>query len=347
MKALRFHEPGRISVEEVPDPTPGAGEVLLRVGAAAICHSDIRVYRGQKHARPGVIPGHEVAGVVAAVGEGVDGLSARDRVVLCPIIACGRCFFCLSGRRHRCLQRRTMGYDEDGGLAEQLLAPAAIVSLGHLLPVPPDLPLQRACLTEPLACVLNSLETCGLAAGSSLAIIGAGPMGLFHLLLARSLGAGLIIVSEPDEERAEVARRFGATRVVDPRREELSAAVLEQTDGLGVDAVVVAVGSPEALEVSLASVRRQGVVNLFAGFPPGSSVPFDPNVVHYNEVRLTGSQNASPDQYRRALQLLPRLSRIDAVTTHRFPMAEATGAYEVRLRNEGLKSMVVVAEEES
>jgi L-iditol 2-dehydrogenase len=334
-------------VEEIPEPTPGPGEVLVRVGAAAICHSDIRVFRGQKHARPGVIPGHEVAGAAAAVGAEVAGLRVGDRVVVCPIVACGRCAFCLSGRRHRCPERRTLGYDEHGGLAEYLLAPAPLVSLGHLLPVPPDLSLQRACLTEPLACVLNSLETCGLAAGRSLAIVGAGPMGLFHLLLARTIGTGPIIVSEPDEERAEAARRLGATRVVDPRREELPAVVLDQTDGLGADAVVVTAGLPEVLEQSLASVRRQGVVSLFAGFPPGTSVPFDPNAVHYSEVRLTGSQNASPEQYRRVLQLLPRLPQIDGVTTHRFPLAEATSAYEVRLRNEGLKSMVVMAEETS
>jgi L-iditol 2-dehydrogenase len=122
--------------------------------------------------------------------------------------------------------------------------------------------------------------------------------------------------------------------------------VLERTDGLGADAVVVTAGLPEALEQSLASVRPQGVVNLFAGSPPDTRVPFDPNVVHYGEIRLTGSQNASPEQYRRVLQLLPRMPEIESITTHRFPLAEATEAYEVRLRNEGLKSMVVMEDEE-
>ena len=345
MKALVFHEPERISIDEVPEPSPGPGEVLVRVGAAAICHSDIRVYRGQKHARPGVIPGHEIAGTIAAVGAGIEHLRAGDRVAVYPIIACGRCVFCRSGRRHRCPERRTLGYDENGGLAEQLLAPAPIVALGHLLPLPPDLPMQRACLTEPLACVLNSLETCGLVAGAGLLIIGGGPMGLIHLLLARALGITPVIVSEPDPERAEVARRMGATLVIDPQQDDLATAVLEQTDGLGADAVVVAAGLPEVVETSLTCVRKQGVVNLFAGFPPDTRVPFDPNAVHYNEVRLTGSQNASPEQYRRAVQLLPHLPQIDEITTHRFPLAEATGAYDVRLRNEGLKSMVLVSEE--
>jgi L-iditol 2-dehydrogenase len=345
MKALIFHEPGRIAVEEAAEAAPGPGEVLLRVGAAAICHSDIRVYLGQKHARPGVIPGHEIAGTVLAVGEGVQTPRAGDRVVVCPIVACGRCVFCASGRRHRCPERRTLGYDDNGGLAEQLLLPAALVSLGHVLPVPDGLSLERACLTEPLACVLNSLETCGVAAGSSLAVVGAGPMGLMHVLLARAMGAGEIIVSEPDSERAETARRFGASHVVDPRRDDLAAAVRERTDGLGADAVVLAAGLADAVEASLACARRQGVVSLFAGFPPESRVSLDPNAIHYSEVRLTGSQNAAPEQYRRTLALLPHLPEIDSVTTHRFPLAEGTAAYDVRLRNEGLKSMVLVAAE--
>lgn len=344
MKALVFHEPGRIGVEDVAEPKPGPGEALLNVAATAICHSDIRVYRGQKHARPGVIPGHEIAGTIAEVGSDVAGLSVGDRVVVCPIVACGRCQFCLSGRRHRCSQRRTLGYDEHGGLAERLLVPASLVSLGHLLPAPAGLSLERAALTEPLACVLNSLETCGAVIGRSLAIVGGGPMGLLHLLLASSMGVEPIIVSEPDAERAEVARRMGATAVIDSREQELSTAVRELTNGLGADAVVVTAGLPEVLEQSLASVRRQGVVSLFAGFPPDTSVPFDPNTVHYAEIRLTGSQNAPPELYRRVLLMLPRLPEVDSITTHRFALNDAAEAYQVRLRNEGLKSMVVVGE---
>ena len=344
MKALVFHRPEHISVDERPDPTPGPGEVVLQVNAAAICHSDIRVYRGLKYARQGVIPGHEIAGTVVEVGTGVEGVGRGDRVAVCPIVACGHCFFCVSGRRHRCPERRTLGYDEDGGLAEYMLVPAPIVQLGHLLLVPPELPSERACLTEPLACVLNSLETCGVSGGTSLLIIGAGPMGLLHLLLASALGAGMIVVSEPNAARARTARGLGATKVIDPKEGNLVAAVQDQTTGLGADAVVVTAGLPEPFEESLASVRRQGVVNLFAGFPPDTKVALDLNAIHYSEVNLTGSQNASPQQYRRALNLLSHLPEIDTVTSHRFPLADATNAYEVRLRNEGLKSMILVSE---
>jgi L-iditol 2-dehydrogenase len=341
MKALVFHEQERIAVEEVAEPEAGPGEVLVRVGAAAICHSDIRVYHGLKHARAGVIPGHEIAGTIEAVGEGVAGWQPGARVVVCPIVACGRCVFCATGRRHRCPQRQTLGYDENGGLAEYVLAPAGLVSVGHILPVPDGLEIERAALTEPLACVLNSLETCGVAPGGSLVIIGAGPMGLFHLVLARKLGLTRIIVSEPDEERAAFARRLGASDVLDPAASDLAPAVRERTDGLGADAVVVTAGLSEVVNMALGLARRQGVVSLFAGFPTDSSVGLDPNVIHYGELRLTGSQNASTDQYRRALALLPSIPEIDPLVTHKVPLSDGTQAYEARLRNEGLKSMVV------
>ncbi|HXF52175.1 MAG TPA: alcohol dehydrogenase catalytic domain-containing protein [Dehalococcoidia bacterium] len=344
MKALVFHEPGRITVEERPAPEPGPGEALVRVAATSICHSDIRVFRGLKRASPGVIPGHEVAGVVAAVGPGVSSVRPGDRVAIDPIVADGDCFFCRQGKRNRCLNRVTLGYERDGGLAEYLLAPAALVAQGHLLPVPDGVPLTRACLTEPLACVLNSLETCRVAAGASLLLIGAGPMGLTHLIAARALGATTIVVSEPDAARRELARAFGASDVLDPQADDPVRATREATGGLGADAVVVTAGLPDVVPLALAAVRRQGVVNLFAGFPPGTTVTLDVNAVHYGELVLTGSQNATTDQYRRALALLARLPEIDRIVTHRFSIDDAVRAYDVRLAGEGLKSMVVFEE---
>jgi L-iditol 2-dehydrogenase len=343
MRATIFHEPGRVTVEDRPDPRPGPGEVRLRVAAASLCASDVRVYRGEKHAAPGVVPGHEVAGVVDAVGEGVEGIREGERVIVCPIVACGHCRFCQVGRRNRCLNRKTLGYDLDGGFAEYLHVPAEIVRLGHVFPVPAGLPLSVAALTEPAACVLNSLELCQVAAGTSLAIIGAGPMGLLHLLMARAVGAGPIIVTEPIAERREVARRWGADLVLDPASEDATAAVRDATRGYGADAVVVSVGIAALVPPALQLVRRQGVVNLFAGFPPGDTVPFDPNLVHYGEVVLTGSQNATSDQYRRTLALLRSVPHIDEVVTHRFDIERAPEAYSTRLAMDGLKSLVEFA----
>jgi L-iditol 2-dehydrogenase len=143
------------------------------------------------------------------------------------------------------------------------------------------------------------------------------------------------------EERKAYAKRFGATAVVDPQGDGLTEAVMEATDGLGVDAVVVSTGRTQAAELAFGIVRKQGVVNLFGGFPPNTHMDFDPNVVHYNEIRLTGSQNAAPEQYRRALNLLTITPELLEVNTHRFSIDEAPDAYTVRLGAEGLKSVIV------
>ena len=341
MKACVFHGPGDIRVESLPEPHPGPGELVLRMEATGLCYSDIRVYKGEKKAGIGVIPRHENVGVIEEIGEGTEGFQKGQRVALCPIIACGRCFYCRRGLRNRCPERVTLGYEENGGLAQYLRVPTSIVSLGHVFPVPEGLPSDVATLTEPLACVLNSLETCRVSPGGSLLLLGAGPMGLLHLLLARALGASTIIVSELNEERLEHAVRLGASAAVNSRRDDLQPAVLDATGGLGVDSVVVTTGVPSLLEPALAAVRRQGTVSLFGGFPAGSTVALDPNAVHYNEITITGSQNATPDQYRRALQLLTVMPQAAEINTHRFRIDEGRKAYESRLGMDGLKSLVI------
>jgi L-iditol 2-dehydrogenase len=341
VKVCVFQGPGKVVVESRSVPTPGPGEILLRMEAAGICYSDIRVYKGQKQARLGVIPGHEMVGAVEALGKGVEGLAIGQRVAICPIVACNRCFYCLRGLRNRCLERVTLGYEEDGGLAEYTVIPAAIVAIGHVFPIPEGLPSDRAALTEPAACVLNSLETCRLQPGGSLVLLGAGPMGLLHLLLARALGVSTVIVSEMHGKRLDYARHFGATLALDPQKDDLTAAVMEAPEGLGADAVVVTTGVGDLLAEALPLVRRQGVINLFAGFPPDTSVDFDPNSVHYSEIILTGSQNATTEQYRRALHLLTLIPKAAELNTHVFPIAEGAKAYEARLGMDGLKSLVV------
>ena len=341
MKACVFHGPGDVRVEERPQPRPAPGEMLLEMRATGICYSDIRVYKGEKKARPGVIPGHEPVGVIAALGEGVDGFRTGQEVALCPILACGACFFCRRGYRNRCPQRTTLGYEEDGGLAEYMLVPAALLRLGHVFPLPPGLPAARATLTEPLACVLNSLETCRLAAGSSLVVVGAGPMGLLHIMLARQMGVTTVIAVEPVDERLAHARDWGADLCLNPERDDLAAQVLDATGGLGADAVVVSTGRAEAAAAGLALARRQGVVSLFGGFPPDTTIPLEANAIHYGELVLTGSQNATSDQYRRALLLLTRLPQAEEINTHPFEISDSQKAYSSRLGMDGLKSLVV------
>lgn len=342
MRATIFHAPGDVTVEDRPEPHAGPGAIRLRVAAASLCASDVRVYRGEKHAVPGVIPGHELAGVVDEVGEGVQGIAPGQRVMVCPIVACNKCLYCLLGRRNRCERRLTLGYDLDGGFADYLVVPPAIVGSGQVFPVADDLPLDIAALTEPAACTLASLELCQVRAGTSMAIVGAGPMGLLHLIMGRALGAGPIVVIEPIAERRAIAKRWGADLVLDPDSDDVQGAVRASTDGrLGADAVIVSVGIAGLVGPALDLARPQAVVNLFAGFPRGGQpVPFDPNLVHYSEVLLTGSQNATADQYRRTLRLLKHTPHIDEVVTNRYTVETAPEAYAARLAMDGLKSLV-------
>lgn len=340
MRATIFEAPGQVTVQDRPLPQPGPGEVRLQVAAASLCASDVRVYRGEKSARAGVVPGHEIAGVVDAIGEGVADIALGQRAIVCPILSCGSCRFCTVGKRNRCLNRQTLGYDIDGGFAQHLLVPRGLVETGHVLPVPDGLPLDVAALTEPAACVLASLELCEVGPGSSLAILGAGPMGLMHVLLARAAGAGTVIVSEPIAERREIAARWGADVVIDPAAADVAATVRDATGGYGADGVIVTVGIHALVEPALDLVRPQGVVNMFAGFPPGRTVPFDPNLVHYGEIVLSGSQNATTDQYRRTLGMLAHVAHIDEVVTNRYDIEQAPQAYASRIAMDGLKSLV-------
>ena len=341
MKALIFHAPGKISVEDRPVPEIGPGEVLLKVGATSVCASDIRVYKGEKKAKAGVIPGHEIAGEVAQVGAGVQEVSLGERVVLCPIIACGECYFCLIGKRNRCLNRLTLGYDEDGGFANYVRVPAALVRIGHMIKIDQTMPYELASMTEPFACALNSLESCRVQPGSTLLIIGSGPMGLIHLLLARAMGAAKVIMSDPVEERLKIAEELGAAVCVNPEKRSLLKEVMAATGGLGADAGILSVGAIGPVEEGLSAVRKQGYFNLLAGFPPGSQFTMDANRIHYDELFLTGTQNATTDQYVRVSRMLSVMPNAKKLITNRYGPAEANKAYEARLGLDGLKAVVL------
>lgn len=338
MKALRFHEPGRVAVEQVPDPHAGPGEVVLRVHATGLCNSDVRVFLGEKKAAPGVIPGHEIAGEIIEVGQGALA-NIGDIVSVCPILCCGRCSFCREGFRNRCPVRRTLGYDLDGGIAEFVRIPASIVTLGQLLPMQDATPAHLRALLEPLACVLNSIESVQLHPGDPFAVVGGGPMGLMHVLAAQAYGAGQILVVEPDPARRAVASELGA-RAITP--DEASETGYGMTGGEGFSGVAMAVGLADALPAALSIVRKLGCINLFAGFPPGSAHALDLNRIHYDEIRLLGTQNAPFHHYARAARLIPTMPALDRLVTHRYPLAEAANAYSARLDKTGLKSAIVM-----
>jgi L-iditol 2-dehydrogenase len=339
MKALRFFEPGRVGIVDIPEPNAGPGEVVLKVHATGLCNSDVRVYLGEKKAAAGVIPGHEMTGEIAEVGAGANAIAGAV-VSVCPILCCGHCSFCRDGFRNRCLSRRTLGYDLDGAIAEYVRIPAPLVAMGQLLPMDPATPAHLRALLEPFACVLNSIEALSITPGRAVAIVGGGPMGLLHLIAARAYGAGPILIAEPEPERRAVALELGADLAIAP--EDALEAGHDLTGGEGFHAVAMAVGLSQAAPLALGLARRLGSVNLFAGLPPGSAHTFDLNRIHYDEVRILGTQNAPFHLYGTAARVTPRHPQIGQDVTNRSSLARATKASTDRLGRTGLKSAVVV-----
>ena len=340
MKALRFYEPLKVAVVEAPDPHAGPGEVVLKLHATGLCNSDVRVFLGEKKAAAGVIPGHEMTGEVVATGQGA-AAKVGDVVSLCPIKCCGVCSFCREGYRNRCPSRVTLGYDLDGGIAEYVKIPRELVAMGHLLPMDRATPAHLRAFLEPLACVLNSIQSIGVRAGAPLAIVGGGPMGLVHLIVGKFFGAGPILVVEPEPARRHAALELGADAVCAP--EEARQIGRDLTGGEGFNSVAMAVGLANAMPSALDLCRKLGTINLFAGFPPNSLHQLDLNRVHYDEIRILGTQNAPFPLYARAAAMLPRLPQIDRVITNRYTLAEAATAYSARLGKDGLKSAIVMA----
>ena len=343
MKAAVFGGPGVVELREVPAPTAPEGGLLLRTGANTVCGTDVRIIRGEKSAGidVGVVLGHEIAGEVVALGAGVDGFAEGDRIGINPTVPCGRCAYCRLGRENLCTDSKIFGYALDGGLAEYVAVPPEANSRGGVFVVPAEVPFSSIALAEPLGCVLGGAESYGVAPGETVVVLGAGPIGLLHAQVARLAGAGKVVVSDPSASRREVASRLGATHVVDPTATDLREYVQELTDGLGADVAVVAIGIPALFAQALTIVRKRGRVNAFAGFPKGVSAEVDPNLVHYNELVVTGASNSRRVDHQRALGLIASGAvDVASLVTHEFALEDAVEAIEFSAGGEGIKVSV-------
>lgn len=323
MLAAVFHGPGHIAVEEVAIPEPAPDEILVRVGANTVCGTDARIFRGEKTRgvrRPSIL-GHEFAGEVAEVGAEVVGFARGDRVAVAPVIPCRACQTCLADRENACDRRAAMGYEFDGGMAEFVRIPAVALAAENVFRVGSDIPHEQLALAEPLSCCVNGFRRSGVTMGDRVVVLGAGPIGQLHTQLARVAGASEVVVSEPSDFRREVALVHGATRVVDPTRQDLRRIVHDVTDGQGADAVVVCIGVPDLVQQAISLTRKGGSLNLFAGFPKGARASVDPNEIHYRELVLTGTTAARRRDYEQALTLMRTGAvRLDAMVTGRIAL---------------------------
>src|SRR5918993_983975 len=344
MIAAVFNGPNEMEVREVETPEAGPGEVLVEVGANTVCGTDVRILRGEKTTgiHPPSILGHEFAGRIADVGEGVEGYEVGSTVAASPIIPCRKCFYCRHDMENVCLNWKAMGYEVNGGLSQYVRVPADAVEAGCLFAAREDIPPEQLALTEPLSCCVHGQKLSRVGLDDTVLIMGAGPIGLFHLQLALISGARQVIVSEPRPERRDFARALGASLAVDPGDEDLAAAVEVATGGLGVDVALVCIGKPELVNGALRLVRKGGRINVFAGLAGEGWSEVEANLIHYNELEVTGTSDSRRSDYGVALRLIES-GRVDVsrLVTHRLPLSSINEALDVTASGEGIKVAVV------
>lgn len=343
MKAGVLKDVNAVSYMTVADPTLHPGDMLLKVKAATVCGTDIRILRGRKTAgiRYPSILGHEFAGEVVETG-GNTRFSKGQAVCVCPQFACGHCDYCIRGAENLCRNLTAMGYEIDGAFAEYVRIPAHGVTAGNVFAMPEGLSFETAALAEPLSCVMNGQERVGVGMGDAVVILGAGPIGILHVKLARFSGARSIIVSEPNALRRQAALGAGADIVIDPGTEDLFDRVKAATGGLGADVAICAIGVPSLANDAIRLVRCRGRVSLFAGFSRGVQAELDVNAIHYNELMVTGSFGLTRLQFERSLQLIASGHLdLDALLTHRFPLANIEQALQVAEQGSAIKVAIV------
>jgi L-iditol 2-dehydrogenase len=303
MRAAVLRGKEDLRIERVALPTAGPGELVLRVGAALTCGTDLKVYRRGYHAKMLTLDrlfGHELAGTVVEVGEGVTKFALGDRVVPLNSAPCDACFFCLQGQQNLCDDLLF----NNGAYAEYIRIPARIVAKNTLL-LPEAMPFEHAALTEPLACVMRGLEESQATAGKTAIVLGAGPIGLLFIHAASLAGLHVVAVVKRLDQVA-TAKKFGAAQVlrISDVADSVAAARALTPEGRGADIVFEAVATPEAWQWAVQMARKGGLVNLFGGPPAGTSVQLDTNLIHYSDLTLKASFHHTPATARAAFELL-------------------------------------------
>lgn len=306
MKAVFLKDAVTLVTEEVSMPDCGDDEAVVRVEACGICRTDMKCYfQGQRDLKMPRILGHEIAGIVLAVGKDVSGIEPGSHVQVYPGISCGSCRYCRQGFDNMCERLAIMGFNHNGGFSGYLKVPARSLQAGALNLIPKSISFAEATLTEPLACCINMLEAVELHAGDNLLIFGAGRFGLLTAMLARLRGAGRVILVEPDLRRRADAKEFGFAFCLDPHDPHLQERISCCSGDRGVDLAITCTPHPDALTRAMQLLNKKGRLGFFSGLVgPQNSKNADLNLIHYKELAIKGAYGCSLRHNRAALELL-------------------------------------------
>jgi L-iditol 2-dehydrogenase len=325
MRVAMYYNNQDVRLEEMPVPSIGAGELLVRVRASGICGTDVMEWYRLKKAP--LVLGHEIAGEIAHVGEGVERYRSGDRVFVSHHVPCNHCRYCLNGHQSVCDTLRQTRFDP-GGFAEFLRVPKINVELGTFL-LPDEMSFDEGSFIEPVACVVRAQRLAGLIAKQSVLVIGSGISGLLHIQMARDRRAERVIATDINGFRLRMAGEFGADEIISAT-ENVPERLREVNEGRLADLVIVCTGAMGAIQQALKSVERGGTLLFFAPAPEGVDVPIPLYDFWRNDVRLITSYAASPEDLAESIDLI-RTGRVHVreMITHRFGLADAGRGFQL------------------
>jgi len=335
MRAVVYRGINDMRVESVPVPTIGPGELLVKIGTCGVCGTDLKKIHTGSHSAPRIF-GHEMAGTVVAVGEGVTRYKGGERVVVHHHVPCGECYYCRKGTPAQCpLYKKvgaTAGFEASGGgFAEYIRVMDWVASSCGVVPIPDGVPFEQAAFVEPVNTVLKGVKMLNLLPDDTVLVIGQGPIGLMHAVLARRTGAR-VLTSDLYAERHAIAARFGLENPINAGTENVVERVLQETEGRGADAVILAVGGNALIKTAMDATRCGGKVLLFAQTQRGDAT-FDPGVVCMDEKTLMGSYSSSFAILNEVTDLVFGGYRngfdLTQLISHRFSLDQAVAAIDI------------------
>ncbi|WP_342372840.1 zinc-dependent dehydrogenase [Propioniciclava soli] len=346
MKALRFHAPGDVRLEDIPEPVCGPREVKIRVRNCSTCGTDVKIRNnGHVNITRETTMGHEVAGEVVEVGpDAAGGFAVGDRVQCIAAVPCGECHECRKGWMAVCANQTSVGYQYDGGFAEYMIVPEAVLKVDGLNRIPDDVGFDEASAVEPFACAINAQEQLGIEPGDFVVVFGAGPIGCMHIRIARGVHeAGTIVLVDINAERlAMSAAAVSPDATIDSSSVNVVEEVMRLTEGRGADVIITATPANITQEQAIAMAARNGRISFFGGLPKTNpTIVCDSNLVHYRQLHIHGANGSAPEHHKRALGYISsgQIPVKDLITRH-LPLEEALDAFDIVAKGEAIKVTV-------
>ena len=347
MKAAYFYEPQKIGVEDVNPYDIRDDELLVKIKAASICGTDLRIYKNGHFKIPGGakrVLGHELAGDIVKVGAYVADFKLGQRVAIPPNIGCGKCEFCRDGYNQMCAGYEAFGISLDGGFQEYMRVPSMALRAGNVFEIPDHISYQEAALIEPLSCCYNAFKEMKTTYADTVLIIGAGPIGACHVMLNRVAGAKSIIVADIRNERLDAIRKFGADITVNSAEKDLRSEIKRITNGRGADVVITAASVMELQVIGVEVLATHGRICFFGGLPKNTLVPLDTNLAHYKGLKLMGTTGSSNSDYYKSLQLVADgRVKVKNLISETFRLPGINTAFSFAFSGQGMKAIVVNA----